>query len=44
LPSPSGKRIEVSGVTLVRLEGDKIAEGWDDYDHAGLMRQLGVVR
>jgi steroid delta-isomerase-like uncharacterized protein len=43
LPSPSGKRIEVSGVTLVRLEGDKIAEGWDDYDHAGLMRQLGAV-
>ena len=43
LPSPSGKRIEVSGVTLVRLEGDKIAEGWDDYDHASLMRQLGAV-
>ena len=43
LPSPSVKRIEVSGVTLVRLEGDKIAEGWDDYDHAGLMRQPGVV-
>jgi hypothetical protein len=43
LSSPSGKRIEVSGVTLVRLEGDKIAEGWDDYDHPGLMRQLGAV-
>jgi steroid delta-isomerase-like uncharacterized protein len=43
LPSPSGKRIEVSGLTLVRMEGEKIAEGWDDYDHAGLMRQLGVA-
>jgi steroid delta-isomerase-like uncharacterized protein len=43
LPPPSGKRIDVSGVTLVRLEGEKIAEGWDDYDHADLMRQLGVV-
>jgi hypothetical protein len=30
-------------VTFVRLEGDKIAEGRDDYDHAGLMRQLGAV-
>jgi hypothetical protein len=28
---------EVSGVTLVRLESDKIAEGRDDYDYAGLM-------
>lgn len=43
LPKPSGRRIEVSGLTLVRLEGNKIAEGWDDYDHAGLMRQLGAV-
>jgi steroid delta-isomerase-like uncharacterized protein len=43
LPKPSGKRIEVSGLTLVRLEGGKIAEGWDDFDHPGLMRQLGVV-
>ena len=43
LPKPSGKRIEISGLTLVRLEGGRIAEGWDDFDHPGLMRQLGVV-
>jgi steroid delta-isomerase-like uncharacterized protein len=42
LPSPSNRRIEVSGLSLVRLEGNKIAEGWDTYDFAGLMRQLGV--
>ena len=43
LPPPSGRRIEVSGLTLVRMEGDKIAEGWDDYDVTGLMRQLGAA-
>lgn len=42
-PPPSGRRIEVSGLTLVRMEGDKIAEGWDDYDVAGLARQLGAT-
>ena len=29
-------------LTLVRLEGNKIVEGWDEYDYAGLMRQLGA--
>jgi steroid delta-isomerase-like uncharacterized protein len=43
LPEPSGRRIEVSGLTLVRLAPDgRIAEGWDDYDFIGLMRQLGA--
>jgi predicted ester cyclase len=42
LAAPSNRRIEVSGLSLVRLEGNKIAEGWDTYDFAGLMRQLGV--
>jgi hypothetical protein len=42
LPAPGGTPIAVSGLTLVRLEGNKIAEGWDEYDYAGLMRQLAV--
>jgi steroid delta-isomerase-like uncharacterized protein len=42
LPPPSGRHIEITGLTLVRMEGSKIAEGWDDYDVAGLMKQLGV--
>jgi steroid delta-isomerase-like uncharacterized protein len=36
----TGRRLELSGLTLVRLAGDRIAEGWDDYDYDGLMRLL----
>jgi len=43
LPQASGRLIEVSGLSLVRLAPDgRIAEGWDDYDVNGLMRQLGA--
>ena len=43
MPKPTGKRIEVSGLTMVRMEGDLIAEGWDDLDLVGLMRELGAA-
>ena len=42
IPAGQGRPITVSGLTLVRLAGGKIAEGWDDYDFVGLMRQLGA--
>jgi steroid delta-isomerase-like uncharacterized protein len=42
MPQPSGRPIEISGLTLVRVADDKCAEGWDDYDAADLMRQLGA--
>ena len=42
LGAPTGRQIEVSGLTLVRVVDGKCAEGWDDYDAAGLMRQLGA--
>jgi hypothetical protein len=31
------------GLTLVRVVDGKCAEGWDDYDAVGLMRQLGAA-
>jgi steroid delta-isomerase-like uncharacterized protein len=43
MPGPSGRAIEVSGLTLVRVADGKCAEGWDDYDAADLMRQLGAA-
>ena len=42
MPLPSNRSIEVSGLTLVRVVDGKCAEGWDDYDAADLMRQLGA--
>jgi steroid delta-isomerase-like uncharacterized protein len=38
----TNRRITVEGLSLIRLEDGKIVEGWDDYDHAKLMAQLGA--
>jgi steroid delta-isomerase-like uncharacterized protein len=41
--APTGKQINISGVTIARLANGKIAEGWVNWDALGLMQQLGVV-
>jgi steroid delta-isomerase-like uncharacterized protein len=40
---PSGKRVEVAGITIGRIEGGKVAEEWDSYDALGLMQQIGAI-
>jgi len=40
---PTWREVDVSGVTIIRFENGKVAEGWDGYDALGLMQQLGVV-
>jgi steroid delta-isomerase-like uncharacterized protein len=34
---PSGNRVEVSGITIDRVSGGKIAETWANYDALGMM-------
>ncbi len=41
--APTGNRTGVSGMTLSRVSGGKLAEDWNNWDALGLMRQLGVV-
>jgi steroid delta-isomerase-like uncharacterized protein len=41
--APTGKRIEVSGLTIVRCVDGKAVESWHNSDYLGLMRQLGVI-
>jgi steroid delta-isomerase-like uncharacterized protein len=41
--APTEKQIELKGITIHRIEGDKIAEEWERYDNLGMMQQLGVV-
>jgi steroid delta-isomerase-like uncharacterized protein len=43
LPPASGRAIELTGLTMVRVSDGLIVEGWDDYDAASLMRQLGAT-
>jgi steroid delta-isomerase-like uncharacterized protein len=40
---PTGKQVNISGVTVVRLTNGKMAEGYVNWDALGLMQQLGVV-
>ncbi len=41
--APTGREVELSEVTIFRLRGGKIVEGWDFYDGLGLLRQLGAM-
>lgn len=40
---PTGKPVIYSGITIYRIEGGKIAEGWWSHDLLGLLRQLGAI-
>jgi steroid delta-isomerase-like uncharacterized protein len=39
---PTGKRAQVSGISVFYIAGDKIREVWGVIDSAGLMEQLGM--
>ena len=40
---PTGKRVELEGITIHRIDGDKIAEEWERYDNLSVLRQLGLA-
>ncbi len=40
---PTGKEVNVTGMTEFRLAEGKIVEGWSQADALGLLVQLGVV-
>jgi predicted ester cyclase len=39
----TGRSFEMSGITIERVAGGKIAEIWVARDELGLLRQIGVV-
>ena len=39
----TGKRVEFSGVYMVRIENGKIVEHWGEEDGVSLLEQLGVI-
>ena len=41
--APTGKEVTVSGMTVSRLAGGKIAEEWELMDALGMLVQLGAV-
>ena len=40
---PTGRQIELKGITIHRIEGGKIVEEWDSYDNLSMMQQLGLA-
>ena len=40
---PTGKQIEIGGITIERIQDGKIVERRVSYDNAQLMQQLGLV-
>ena len=41
---PTGKKISVTETLILRIEGGKIAEMWEDYDEYGMRIQLGLLK
>ncbi len=39
----SGNSVMISGITVQRFEGGKIAEEWEQFDSMGMMQQIGAM-
>ena len=40
---PTGRSVEVTGVSIERIVGGRIVEGWVTNDALGMLQQLGVI-
>lgn len=40
---PTGKRVEISSIDIIRFEDGKAAEHWGETDIMSMMQQLGIV-
>lgn len=40
---PTGRQVELGGISIQRIEGGKIVEEWERYDNLSVLQQLGLV-
>jgi len=40
---PTGKRVTLTGIDIVRFADGKFAESWTNFDALGMLQQLGVI-
>ena len=40
---PTGRKVRIQGVVIVRIVDGQIVEGWNSYDQLGLLRQIGAL-
>src|SRR5262249_20428368 len=41
--SPTGRRVALAGISVVRVDGGKVVERWGISDQLGLLQQLGAL-
>ncbi len=41
--APTGQRIRIQGIVVVRIANGQIVEGWNSWDQLGLLRQIGAL-
>lgn len=41
--APTGRRVTMSGIDIVRIERGRITERWGEFDTLGLLTQLGAA-
>ena len=41
--APTGNQVIATGITIHRIEEDKIVEEWSNWDALGMMHQIGAV-
>ena len=41
--APTGRRVQIAGIVVVRIVSGQIMEGWNSWDQLGLLRQIGAV-
>ncbi len=40
---PTGRRIRVGGIVIIRISKEQFVEGWNSWDQLGLLRQIGAL-
>ena len=40
---PTGNQVQITGISISRIEDGKIAEDWINYDALGMMQQIGAI-
>jgi predicted ester cyclase len=41
--APTGRKIRIEGIVIVRIANGQIVEGWNSWDQLGLLRQIGAL-
>jgi predicted ester cyclase len=41
--SPTGRRIKLTGMTILRIDGGRIVESWTELDMLGLLQEIGAI-